>query len=225
MQKNVARFVSKARHILTPLLDESGSVLYSACHTLRRGDIYFLGLNPGGSGGGTIAESLAALSRKKSNAYIDESWSNARGRFEPGCHPLQLSASGLFSALGVPIQRVCASNLIFTRSRGECGAGYPENAEICWPVHELVLSIVQPSTIITFGRQPFDFIAAKLKIDRDGDIPSGHGSWRCRAGRNPAKVCLVGLPHLSWFRPAGSKAVLDRVRASLDSRAHEHPAE
>ena len=211
----LAEFVARAKSSLSQILDEPGAVLYSSCGTLQHGNFYFLGLNPGGAGGETIAASLDALSDKKSNAYRDESWENKRGKFKCGAHPLQRNACRLFEALETRVEDVCASNLIFSRSRGERGAGYPEKAEICWPVHQLILEIVRPRAILTFGRQPFNFIAEKLRAGSLFEGPSGYGNWKFRIDHVPPTLVLIGLPHLSRFDVTGKDRVLEQIRAAI----------
>lgn len=48
-ERNVSAVVGKARECLTEILQESGTILYSSCETLKPGDYYFLGVNPCGS--------------------------------------------------------------------------------------------------------------------------------------------------------------------------------
>jgi hypothetical protein len=77
---DIVTFVKKAKQHLKPLLNESGQVLYSSVTTLKRGSIYILGLNPGGSPRDfqnkteTIGYSLKNLARRDWNAYADEVW-------------------------------------------------------------------------------------------------------------------------------------------------------
>jgi uracil-DNA glycosylase len=223
----VEDFVARARQLLEPILAEPGGVLYSSSATLRRGDYYFLGLNPGGSGGESIRASLDALAARTSNAYLDECWENRRGRFKCGAHPLQRNAQRLFEALGVRLEDVCASNLIFSQSSREGGAGYPKKAHICWPVHKLILAIVQPRAIFTFGRQPFAFIARQLALAIGDPVTAGRGDWVCRVARGQSLV-LLGLPHLSWYHPPDpvltSIRELVTVERVMANSAVEQPA-
>jgi hypothetical protein len=206
---NIIEFVDRAKRVLSPVLGEPGRVLYSSSRTLRRGQYYFLGLNPGGTEKETIEGSLNRLSTYLENAYVDERWKH--GSLPPGEHPLQRNARRLFTALGADIKDVCASNLIFSRSVTAAQAGYPRKALICWPVHEMILQIVHPRAILTFGQQPFDFLREKLTANaRLRDIPTGRrDGWTCRVARTSSGLILLGLPHLSWFRP--SDDVLMRI--------------
>jgi uracil-DNA glycosylase len=206
----INEFIMSASEKLTPILNETGEILYSASRTLCEGKYYFLGLNPGGSGGRSVRESLRNLAEDSSNAYVDQAWENRRGKFCPGEHPLQKNAKHLFSVLETRIEDICSSNLIFSQSPGEKGAGYPEKAEVCWPVHELILGIVRPKTIITFGVKPFHFVITKLAAERLEDRRSGHGNWACREART-SQVRIIGLPHLSRYHLRGHNDVMSWI--------------
>jgi hypothetical protein len=50
-----------ARESLAGILDKSGSILYSSHETLKSGDVYLLGFNPGGSGGSAVERSIESI--------------------------------------------------------------------------------------------------------------------------------------------------------------------
>ncbi|HEV2578813.1 MAG TPA: hypothetical protein VGU25_16535 [Acidobacteriaceae bacterium] len=214
-ERNVAEIVQKANEFLGPILDESGTVLYSSCETLKPGKYYFLGLNPGGSEEGTtkIRQSLVDLDTSTLNAYLDESWCS-----DPdckGCRPLQKSFKFLFEELGEDPYTVCASNLIFKRSRDEGDARYPELAELCWPVHEAILQVVQPHTIITFGDKTFRFVAKQLGGGSVQYFDSGHGNWACQSLIKKGSPSLIGLPHLSKYALYNHREVVEKIRSLI----------
>src|SRR5436853_100374 len=136
-----------AQQHLAPILDSSGRILYSAADTLRPGSIYLLGLNPGGdpSKHETVRYALDTLPSRVKNAYLDEVWERQR---RPGQAPLQRRIQWLAHQLGINLKKICATNLIFVRSRDGAGSGYPELADVCWPVHMAILRLVQPRLII-----------------------------------------------------------------------------
>lgn len=203
---NINEFVSDVGRLLdkAAVLSRSGGILYSASHTLTKGDLYILGLNPGGSEGPRISEDLVALPTKIDNSYLDESW---RG-YAPGEAPLQRRIKKLVESVGTELSNVCASNLIFMRSQDAKGIEYPNDADICWSVHKKVLDIVQPKLIIAFGNSscsPYRYLFYKFNKDgREDTLDSGHGSWKCRGfealieGRN---IYIAGFPHLSRYSP------------------------
>lgn len=219
----IDEFVAEAEARLEPLLDCSGEVLFSAMHTLKEGDLYICGLNPGGSGDEphqhTIRESLARLPNKTSNNYFDESW---RGR-PPGTYRLQRRLRWLVEELGYDLREVCASNLIFARSPGQGGSGYPERAEICWPVHERILRIVHPKMLLVYGngsKSPFGFLYKRsIGPSPIDSIWSGRHGWDCkafRAGIVDQDVVVVGLPHLSWYNVIGKSQVVEWIGGYLE---------
>jgi hypothetical protein len=217
-ERNVAAVVEKARGCLTEILQESGTILYSSCETLKPSDYYFLGVNPGGSPeetDETIQQSLdelrALTKRTYQNAYLDQCWC---GKECMGCcRPLQKRFEFLFRVvLEVEPRTVCATNLIFKRSRSERDAGGWKLAERCWPVHDVILKIVQPCAIITFGRLPFDFIRKKLNGTSPAAEESGHGNWQWRSSKLETGQVLIGLPHLSRYAP--------QIKVNEDVRKH-----
>jgi hypothetical protein len=225
----IGNFVAETQAHLEPLLDLSGEVLFSAVDTMRQGDLYICGLNPGGTGHAphhhTIREDLQMLPYKTSNNYLDESW---RG-YPRGTSPLQLRLQWLVRELGYDLREVCASNLIFARSRGEDDSGYPAYARICWPVHERILRIVRPKMLLVFGnefgeraRSPFQFLHQHSVLYSSIDsICSGHGNWKCRAFLTELAgqpVVVVGLPHLSRYKVIGKAQVVEWIASHL-SRA------
>jgi hypothetical protein len=212
--KGIANVLQTAEEALAEIMNKSGTLLYSACTTLQPGKYYFLGLNPGGEDDNTnsVRESLNNLSALTVNAYLDQDWGSASRSYGVGLHPLQKNFKGLFDALGEDPRAVCASNLIFTRSIGEKGAGGLSRAESCWPVHAAILEIVRPRAVFTFGRQPFNFIADKLGGATPTYFPAGHGSWTLRFSVLKNGVKLIGLPHLSRYSLMSHPEVVEEIK-------------
>ena len=201
---DIAAIVRTAQRHLKPILDCSGNILYSSVGTLRPGLIYLLGLNPGGDprrhGRQTLRRVLQKLPSKTNNEYLDETWD---GQSTPGTGLLQRRVKWLAAELRHDLQKVCASNLIFVRSRDARSSGYPELAKLCWPVHEAILEIVRPRLVVTFGNSsisPYAFLRSVLgEAFRERTFRAGHGNWRCRAFRTANRMWVVGLPHLSRY--------------------------
>jgi hypothetical protein len=215
-----------AESALVPIAHRSGKILYSSARTLRRGSLYILGFNPGGDPAGsdpshyTVLEALRRLPEKTDNDYVDEVW---QGATAPGGRPLQKRMRWLCDQIGQPIETVCAANLIFVRSRTAADAGYPTTADICWPVHQAILAVVQPQLMLTYGSQVYQYILARSRVLPNGveSIPSGHGTWVFRRatielGGNP--IQLVQLPHLSRYDPKRSSQLTEWLTSSLASR-------
>lgn len=217
-EQNAAIVVQKAKEFLSDeIRADSGTILYSSYKTLRPGKYYFLGLNPGGGDADTesIEQSLEALGARTENAYLEEDWGSTARSYGNGGHPLQLNYKCLFKGLGVDPDSVCASNLIFRRSVDEKGARYEDLVEACWRVHEAILEIVRPEAIITFGRQPFDFIRNKKGGTLLEDRPAGHGTWTWRRSVLTTGEKLIGLPHLSRYALRCHSSVVEEIKKFL----------
>ncbi len=220
---SLSEFVSFTRGQLADLLDEPGCVLYSGITTLKKGDLYILGLNPRGSKAReTLSDSLEQLPSRGENAY-DSRWKN----YQPGNAPIQRRLRWLLEQLGYDLRAACASNLIFTSSQDGASSGYPELADVCWPVHERILELVRPRLILTFGnggKSPYRYLRDKWPKDRTAEkcFPAGHGGWQCRAFH--AKVCtqaalILGLPHLARYDIIAKNDVVNRIRTMIKTPA------
>ena len=223
-------FVQNARDYLKEkgILEESGCVLYSAFSTLKRGRFYILGLNPGGTPDSkdTIAQDLEELPTYNTNAYIDEAW----GRYKPGKHPLQYQLKLLIeSKLGENLREICASNLIFRRSKNQNEINYPDSADLCWPVHQMILDIVKPDVIITFGNgsiSPYAYLKNKYLKNNDSNSEktkwADWGNWKCKAFRAKNEdhdTLVLGIPHLSRYRVRGRKEeVINWIKEQIEKR-------
>lgn len=104
-----------------------------------------------------------------------------------------------------------ATNLVFSQSRNDTGIT-PGMAKQCWPVHEALLSIVQPSLIVAFGNSgfsPYGFIHSLYGGEQEYQR-ADHGDWNLKqfqtsiSGR---QTTVIGLPHLSRYQPMGKPNV------------------
>ena len=110
-------FCREAMLSLEDLLDKSGSVLYSSFETMRPGEFYLLGLNPGGDPVNhekdTIRRHLGTLPGNTNNAYTDEYWGpyqegpEGDAPLKKGDAPLQIRLRYLFDKLGFDIRNHC----------------------------------------------------------------------------------------------------------------------
>lgn len=203
---DINELIKIIRSHLAEIIEENGSIVYSSVDTIRKSDIYTLGLNPGGEENNTIDHSLNELPVRHVNAYIDEDWSNRKkSDYINGQHPLQKNFNALITNIGYETKNVFSSNLIFTRSSGQKGAHYPKNADICWKVHKEFIKIIDPKIFIVFGISkisPFQYIKNEYKLEINESIDSGHGKWKCFSciGKieNKERI-LIGVPHLSRY--------------------------
>lgn len=208
-----------AKKALSDVLTESGSILYSSHETLKPGEVYLLGFNPGGAGGNPVEKSIDAMLTNTTNSYLDESWQNHNGVWGNGKAPLQKRVQWILEGLGLNPRSVCASNLIFIQSREASDISY-SLAEKCWPVHEAILDTVQPNLIIAFGNSnvsPYGYLHSMLGGNEEY-YPSGHGNWsvkgfNCQINGRP--VYVAGLPHLSRYSPIGKSHVIEWLSSKI----------
>jgi len=157
------------------LLNRSGSVLYSGDETIKKGDWYFLGSNPGGhedeKGADKIEDQLLKENKPKSfNEYYEGEWTNS-------LH--QENIKNFFNDLNLDLKKILSTNLCFVRSPME--SKYKslsrektsrqqrnEDNQKCWTIHEYLLSEVNPRFIICNGTTARDFIVDREKYGRYG---------------------------------------------------------
>lgn len=208
------QFVNASRKHLRDILRMSGVVLYSAASTLRPGDVYLLGHNPGGDAENTrvktVGGSLDELPTTNTNSYL-QSW-NERAAGEA---PLQLRVIWLLERLGFDPREVAASNLIFARSRDAARSQFRRLSAIWWPVHEEILDIVRPRLVIAYGNfaeSPYKFLLDKFTADAEDSHPSGHGVWACRTFLVPGRFRVAGIPHLSRYKISAHDHVAEWIK-------------
>lgn len=214
-------------------LRQSGAVLFSSRETLRPGRFYLLGLNPGGvPNRETIGDSLTALHRYTKNAYLDEVWAGC----PKGEAPIQVRVRTLAAWLGLGTRKLCASNLVFRRTRGDSGLDWPRDADSCWPVHELVLGQVNPDVILAFGNgnvSPYGYLRRLHRTrydswpDEDEFIPEGCESKRCKSFNTTlhGRLRLVlGFPHFRRFSLEGREDVAAWVKGHVSRRSPDDTA-
>lgn len=217
----LTRFIAVVRATLggpDGYLHRSGATLYSDPRTLRAGQVYLLGTNPGGGGEGknNVEDSLIALPMQ-GNAYLDEIWDTGR---KPGEAVLQQRVKILLEdGLGLQTRDVCATNLVFQRTQRVAGLSFWKAADACWPIHEHLLDVVQPRLVVAFGnstKSAYAYLANKLpRLTEMPTIKAQHGEWECRGFHTTWKgrpMRVVGLPHMSYYSPIDAKGA---VKAGL----------
>jgi hypothetical protein len=155
------KFIEDARFALGPIVEMDGRVLYSSIETLCPGRLYLLGLNPGEGLDRyhNIGVSLRDMPNHCRNTYIDDDW--GRG---VGLHHTQQRVCFMLRSLALEPREVFATNLVFARSRTWTST-QAKLIPACLRVHQMFLEIVQPQTVLTFGKAAFD---ALTKIGRHG---------------------------------------------------------
>ncbi len=221
---DISTLIDRLKTHLDPIINESGSIVFSSVETIAKGDIYTLGLNPGGETYIPLKRIITELPDKKSNAYTDECWGNRKNSsYKMGQHPLQRNFTGLIKAIGYDPSLIFSSNLIFSRSRNQHGAKYPINADLCWPVHQEFIKIVDPRCFIVFGNSkisPFQYIKDKYLLEKIDSIDSGHGRWKCHFFKGVIESkerLLIGLPHLSRYYITYHIEVINCIKSVLSA--------
>jgi len=201
------------------ILERDGEIIYSSHNTLKKGDIYLLGLNPGGEGFTTIKNHLSNILKKETNSYLDESWENKITTWPIGQAPLQKRVDFLLRSMGYKTKEVCSSNLIFVTSRNSDEINYGL-AGYCWRFHQYILNIIQPKLILCFGVSSvssYSFLH-DLYSGKETTIDSGHGNWKCKAFTTIVegkRTTVVGIPHLSYYNIVGKTEVIQWIKGFL----------
>jgi hypothetical protein len=220
---NPIRFSDDVSVLLSDIIDNSGAVLYSAWETVRPGEMYIMGLNPGGDPE-IIRDSIRGelnsikTGMRSCNAYLEPWRPNSRT-------PLQVHMINLIECINRNIEEICASNLVFLRSRNQSGVSF-NLADLCWPVHQYIIRIIQPKYLLVFGNgalSPYSFLRKKHfqfynYMPKEDVIDSGHGVWKCRAFQTTiedSKMTVVGLPHLSRYRADDKPRVIDWLMTKM----------
>jgi len=210
--------------------ERSGSIFYSSFHTLKKGDFYFMGLNPGGDETqdghqATILESIYnhhQLSQKnpRYSSYCDEDWGRSNH---------QARVCEIANALGQDIRDIFSANAIFVRSINASGIArdFTELKDACLGLHEYFLSIVQPRVIVCLGNgeklSPFSILRDHFKPKsvlfvrkpdfRDGKYFDAKISLSEYTEAPPFACRVIGVPHPSRFKvTAELKNFLSRMR-------------
>ncbi len=194
----------------TDLADLPGRLLYSGVGTLKPGPIYLLGWNPGGDPDvepDTPAEHLEKLERERVdwNEYLDGYWRPGGRVLGKGQAPMQKRVVHLLQGIGVEPRTICASNLIFMRSRGKDGLSQGDNlVRRCWLVHDFLLGIVRPKIVLSIGGNAVLDALLRKGAETGGRAAkaSGHADWECqsvRARLGQHQVRIVSVPHLSRY--------------------------
>ena len=157
MKENIKKILLE-----TNLQDYPGSIIYSADSTLKKGNFYFLGQNPGGNkekkyGKDTILNQL--LYSGEHNEYTQGEWTGSKGKLH------QHNIKRMFKDLELDIEDIFSTNLCFIRSghTETYNRNMDEDIRLFWPIHRYFLSIVKPNYIIANGAKARDFFKKEMK--------------------------------------------------------------
>ncbi len=203
----------------TGLGERGGALLYSGNETIAKGDWYFLGSNPGGHNDqfneDDKVKNQLLRTNENFNEYYDGEWiSKYTGTVsQPGQQEHQINIKNLFKDIGINLKKTCSTNLCFVRSRMEhsyAGDRTRDN-ELCWQVHEYILSIVKPKYILCNGSTSRNFISKKLssnsnhrkmhlQLTKQLSSTLIEGDLNLRSQNQVLKnVLLFSVPHLGYY--------------------------
>lgn len=179
-------------------------LLASPASVLKRSEVAFIGLNPGGNADVPEHGRLCPL---VGSAYVTESW-NGRGA---GLSPLQVQVRRLFASLDVAPETVLAGNLVPFRSPSwETLPARDRALDFGTALWREILSASRPKLVIAMSGLVFDRLSKMLGVHKVNKIPAGWGDVSLRVGRSSSHH-LVGLPHLSRFALLGRPASVESL--------------
>ena len=218
MNDHISKILKRLEDI--GLSDRSGALLYSGNETIKKGDWYFLGSNPGGHEEKFEKEQTVKSQLLKSdstfNEYFDGEWvSKWKEICPPGQQHHQVNIKNLFVDLGVDLKNTLSTNLCFVRSSMENtykGSRSRDN-ELCWSIHEHILSVVAPKYILANGSTARNFIKKKIlqvnpralvdeekKLTENLKCTMTIGSLFLReSGVTLKNIKLFSVPHLGYY--------------------------
>jgi len=238
-ETDIDSLLLRMQSLLNLIVGDSGSVFYSGSKTLDNPSRYYLmGLNPGGDPCDsdlkmeTIGKSLTDWRGRKPewSEYCDVDWRGKKSDPKdenPGNSRHQKAVRNFCSdCLDEDVRSVFSANAIFKRTRK--GEHLPKGTSLehtCWQVHQLLLSIVQPTYIICLGHGPgssFERLKEERCLHVIGScgkelfkIPSEKKGFYIRwferdqiQAQVPGLerlVRVIGVPHPSWFALASDK--------------------
>jgi hypothetical protein len=204
-----------------------GEVFSSGLNSLKPGPLYIVGLNPGdGSRYFHIRDSVLRWDLDHFSAFIEQCWNKecyglqksircAHGR---GNVPHQRGVQNIVRRAlpGVDIRSVFGTNAVFAKSRNaqsfRADTGYSlEHAwDICWPVHQLFLAIVQSAVIIALGHGDSESAFSLLAKKSIHQPPQKHSvagitafKWTRMTFSNPncgqLTALVIGVYHPSYL--------------------------
>lgn len=218
MSSNNMEFLDKIKELLGEELNKSGTAFYSNIETLKKGKYLIIGLNPGGDPDKitcTIGQSFQKIYDNKYNAYNEHWLENGK------IHRLQKNLHCLFNYLNEDIEKVCATNLIYERTRREKQLSLAK-LQIYENILSLTLDLIQPEIIFTFGKRTTNTLLQLMNIPNPNieAINSGHGKWAIKfitCYYKDKKIKIVAFPHLSIYTLYTRQPILEIVKKFVNT--------
>lgn len=212
----------------------SGGVFYSKPELLTRGDVYLMGYNPGGDSGPPISDELDNHFAKNVSGY-EQIWQHRSGtnddgttkhRNVEGLTRYQRGLIEITELLDYSPDQVFMTNLIFFQSHDGKGVHYKRDSAVCWPVHEKLLSIVQPKIIVAVGNGNAGSAYTRLLQEKRHSLVASsqvvkranHGKFRLKGFRfseGSRDVVVLGLPHFSYYNVKPNEELIRQFISDL----------
>lgn len=215
-------------YLPTELYEKSGAVLFSPASTLRRDDVYLMGLNPGGHPDDCSGSIIDHLSPPEGTSpYTHECWQSKcedskhsrpcihltpdGATNEAALNRHQRNAAKLHSALRAKPGEIFSANAIFGRSTSlakllaQTGFNAAHWWRHCWPVHQRFLAIVRPRMIVTlgYGERTSAFGFLRRELGASSVRKFSEQGWAFDAQLplehgSELSLSVIGVPHPSY---------------------------
>ena len=195
-------------------------------NALRPGNIYFLGLNPGGTpeNENTFKIQDSSTFDGENQCAFDEEWRHKNRKFSKKEAPLQKRVRELLTFLlkelheEPNIRKVFATNLYFFRSADKkMLINYGIKNCDCWEYHKEFLNIVKPRIIVCNGNDEkfsaFSSLKGKFSVTEIGCEPWYKGfslKWFFidkPFWKPDRKTLVLGIPHMSRYDPHNKRVM------------------
>ncbi len=237
-----------------------GEVFSSGTSSLAVGRLYVVGLNPGaGASYPTVREHVARWDLEHYSAYTDQCWethcwnrdcygfqSRADCQHQRGSSAHQKAVVRMIgrAAPHETARSVFSTNAVFAKSesadtfRAETGLSLRSAFEGCWPVHQLLLSIVRPSVVLSLGYQQdgsaYSFFRRKAHwasaSEGEHFVPGrkfASFKWTdmtFKLGTSTLKCLVVGIRHPSYVPDAADCQEFEQLLRSSTHAASQGAA-
>ena len=204
--------IAQIAPMLSPIAHLPGRILMSGSDTVRQGDLYVMGLNPGGqfTQNPPVNETIGftLVEARQCWSYLDDKPETS------AASALQARVKGVLQALGKDPKSTLLTNAIFVRAADveelkAIGLDYWQLWwALFWPIHQLLLRAVRPKLIVCFGNESYEMLRAPRPLDGgrykrpdtrvDAADPSALERWVIDLGSGePFETSILPLPHPS----------------------------
>jgi hypothetical protein len=188
-------------------MNETGHIIYSGIETIRPGDFYFMGFNPGVDDSNGVLRELP-LNMENWSAYTQQCWhcgaSTGCTRHRKKFH--QNNVIAVMTELGLRPEDTFATNLIFRQGSKPAGVYTEVIRDRYWRLHKKLLMKIRPKYIVCLGNDLDEktlsaFRILRILADQKTDVVLRAQGKFCRALFNlddgPLTPIVIGVRHPS----------------------------